>query len=114
MAHSRPPDRLSASDTYSSASVVREADGRLIVSLHVTPRARRDALSLDDGVLRVSVRAPAVDGAANDALIALLADRLDLPRRAFTLLAGISSRQKRLAITGMTADEFQRKLQPPC
>jgi len=108
MARSRPP----ADDLRNSGTVAWDADGRLIVSLRVTPRAKHDALSLEDGALRVWVHAAPVDGGANEAVIALLANRLNVPRRAFTLLSGASSRQKRIAIAGVTAAELLRKLQP--
>lgn len=108
MARFRPP----ANDSGAQFAAVQAMDGRLIVSLRVTPRARRVALELEDGELRAWVRAAPVDGAANEAVIALLASRLAVPRRACTLLAGASSRQKRIAIAGLTVEEFLRKLQP--
>ncbi len=50
-----------------------------------------------DGVLRVRVTAPPVDGAANEALLRLLADRLGVPRRDLRLVSGASARQKVVA-----------------
>ena len=52
----------------------------------------------------VRVAAPPVDGAANDALIAFLADALHVPRRAVRIVSGERSRQKRVAIAGDAAD----------
>jgi uncharacterized protein YggU (UPF0235/DUF167 family) len=50
------------------------------------PRARRNALKFEGETLRAWLTAPPVDGAANAALVALLAERLGIPKRAVTLL----------------------------
>ena len=88
----------------------RDEPGRVILSIRVTPRARREALTLSEGQLRAWVRAAPVDGAANDALIALLADRLRVPRRDITILRGETARQKQVAIVGLTADTLRQRL----
>jgi len=89
---------------------LREVDGRLILSLRVTPRASRDALAIERGQLRVWLQASPVDGAANAALIALLAERLRLPKTAITIIRGAAARNKQAAITGLTADEARQRL----
>ena len=50
-------------------------------------------------------RPPPVDGAANDALIAFLAELFDRPKRDVTIVSGHTSRQKRIAIAGLTEDQ---------
>jgi uncharacterized protein len=74
----------------------------------VIPRARRTEFSgvRDDAVL-VRVAAPPVEGAANDAVIGLLAATCRVPRRAVRLVRGESSRQKRIAIDGVTPDQVR-------
>lgn len=70
-----------------------------VLSLAVVPQARRTgADGLHDGALRVRLLAPPVDGKANDALLAWLADELDLPRRALRLVRGATSRRKQVEI----------------
>ena len=54
-----------------------------------------------DGVLRARVAAPAVDGAANEALLRLLADELGVPRRDVRLVAGTTARTKVVAVDGV-------------
>ncbi|HET9109972.1 MAG TPA: DUF167 domain-containing protein [Ktedonobacterales bacterium] len=88
----------------------RDEPGRVILSIRVTPRARREALTLAEGQLRAWVRAAPVDGAANDALIALLADRLRLPRRDIAILRGETARQKQVAIAGQSAETLRQRL----
>ncbi len=61
-------------------------------------------------VLKVKVHAPPVEGRANEALCEFLADRLDLPRRAITVLRGDTSRQKVLRISGLTLDAVKAAL----
>jgi uncharacterized protein YggU (UPF0235/DUF167 family) len=80
------------------------------VAVRVTPRARRNALTLEGETLRAWLMAPPVEGAANAALLALLAERLGLPKRAVTLLRGESSREKVVAIEGISAEEFRNRL----
>lgn len=88
----------------------RENGSRLIVSVRVTPRARRNALAFEDGILRAWLMAPPVEGAANAALLALLAERLGLPKRAVALVRGETSREKVVAIEGISAEELSRRL----
>ena len=57
-----------------------------------------------DGVLRARVGAPAVEGAANNALIRLIADELGIARRDVRIVAGATSRQKLVVIEGIDPD----------
>jgi uncharacterized protein len=89
---------------------LREEANRLLVTVRITPRARRNELTFADGVLHVRLTAPPVEGAANATLIALLAERLGLPRRAIHILRGTAARHKTVALDGLSADGFQRKI----
>ena len=62
--------------------------------------------------MKVKVTAPPVDAAANDALVRLLAERLDCPRGAVRMLRGQTSRHKVLAISGMSAKAVAARLAP--
>ena len=57
-----------------------------------------------DGILRAHVAAPAVAGAANQSLLRLLADELDVPRRSVRLVAGAAGRQKLVVVDGVDPD----------
>ena len=57
-----------------------------------------------DGILRAHVSAPAVAGAANQSLLRLLADELDVPRRAVRLVAGAAGRQKLIVVDGVSPE----------
>lgn len=84
----------------------REERGRVILTIHVTPRARRERLTVRDGSLRAWLRAAPVDGAANEALIALLAERLGVRRSAISIVRGQTAREKLVAIAGATLASF--------
>jgi uncharacterized protein YggU (UPF0235/DUF167 family) len=74
-------------------------------AVRLTPRAALDRVDgVVDGVLRARVGAPAVEGAANNALIRLIADELDVPRSAVRIIAGASSRQKLIVVDGADAE----------
>ncbi|MDP6666771.1 MAG: DUF167 domain-containing protein [Dehalococcoidia bacterium] len=81
------------------------------ISIRLQPRASRDEVSgwNDEGALRVRVKAPPVDGAANTALIQLLAKRLGIARSNVSLVSGASSRSKTVEITGVSDDDLFRK-----
>lgn len=79
----------------------QEASGNLILRLHVQPGARKtEIVGLHGEVLKVRLAAAPVDGKANAALIAFLAEALDVTRRQVELLGGTASREKRLRISG--------------
>jgi uncharacterized protein YggU (UPF0235/DUF167 family) len=71
----------------------------------LTPRAGSDHVDgAVDGILRAHVSAPAVGGAANQALIRLLADELGIGRHSVRLVAGAAGRQKLIVVEGVEPD----------
>jgi uncharacterized protein (TIGR00251 family) len=91
--------------------VIADSPDGAVLTLKVVPRAGRTQLAgTRDGALLVRLAAAPVDGAANDALIAFLADRLDLPKAHLELTAGARSRSKRILVRGRTADEIAARL----
>ncbi|HLG66197.1 MAG TPA: DUF167 domain-containing protein [Ktedonosporobacter sp.] len=80
------------------------------ISVRVIPRSNKSALEWEQGAIKARLKAPPVDGAANQALIELLAERLAVPRRAITIVRGTTSRQKTVEIEGVTVEEVERKI----
>ena len=73
------------------------------LAVRLTPRAGADRIDGvgEDGSLRVRVAAPPVDGAANDALVRLLATELGVARAGVRLVGGAAGRRKVLEIQGI-------------
>jgi uncharacterized protein len=79
---------------------VAPTDVRFAVRL--TPRSWSNAIDgVVDGALRIRVSAGAVEGAANAALVNLLADELGVARRDVRIVAGATSRQKLVVVDGV-------------
>ena len=79
--------------------------------VRVTPRAGRSAVAgVRDGALLVRLAAPPVEGAANEALIAFVADLLDRPKRDVEIVAGEKSRNKRVRVAGARATDLHAQL----
>jgi uncharacterized protein (TIGR00251 family) len=88
----------------------RALRGGVELTVRLTPRGgktRIEGVTLWDGqpCLKVRVPAPPVDGAANAALVAFLAEALGLPRAAVRLTAGERSRVKRVELRGESLPE---------
>jgi len=93
-------------------NVVRESRGKVLLSVHVQPRSRQNAIvGVRDKSLLLKVNAPPVDGAANEAVIALLAKALDLPKSTFSVQQGTKSREKSVKVEHITADDVLKLLE---
>ncbi len=82
------------------------------LSIRVQPGAKRSGLErlAGDGGWKVRLRARAVEGQANAALVEQLAEWLDVPRSRVTLVRGQTGRQKVVAVAGLEAGEADRRL----
>lgn len=75
----------------------------LRIAVRVTPRSSREAFGGSDAEhFAARLTAPPVEGAANAALVQLVARSFGVPRRAVTLVAGDTARVKRLLVEGDT------------
>lgn len=80
------------------------------INVRVIPRSSKNAIAWEEGALKVRLKAPPVDGAANEALLALLSERLGLPKRDIHIVHGATGRHKTVEITGMTAEALEQKI----
>ncbi len=86
-------------------------DGGVTFAVRVQPRAPKSGLAGEvDGVLKIRLAAPPVEGQANDELIRLLAELFDAPRRRIAILSGQTSRNKVISVSGISIDEAERVL----
>jgi uncharacterized protein (TIGR00251 family) len=90
----------SADPARSSAPWRRErADGSVTLEIHCQPGAKRtEVVGLHGDCLKVRLVAPPVEGRANTALIAFIADQFGVPQRAVTIVRGEMARRKTVHI----------------
>ena len=91
---------------------VRQDGNDVLLTLHVQPRSSRNRLVFE-GSDRLMLRliAPPVEGAANAACCAFLAELLDLPKSSITILRGETARRKQVRIQGADAADILARLQ---
>jgi uncharacterized protein len=91
--------------------VIRQTATGVEFDVRVIPRAGRSGIAGErEGRVLVRLGAPPVEGAANEALVTLIADLFDCPKRAVRLVAGERSRSKRVAVDGVSAADAERLL----
>lgn len=79
--------------------------------VRVQPRASRTEFAgRMNGVLRIRLQAPPVDGAANEALVSFLADELGVPRRQVRIVSGFGSRNKVVEVESPSRPALDRIL----
>ena len=87
-----------------------EADG-VSFEVRVQPRSSKTEISgIQDGILRVRLTSPPVDGAANRQCIELLSRKMKIPKRAIRIASGASARRKRLKVLGLGVEEMKNIL----
>jgi uncharacterized protein (TIGR00251 family) len=90
---------------------IDEIKGGISFRVRVHPRARRDAIAGEIGdALKIDLKAPPVDGRANEACIEFFAKLLKVPRGSVTIASGHSGRNKIVRISGITAEQLRRRL----
>jgi uncharacterized protein (TIGR00251 family) len=83
------------------------------ISLRVYPNAARNEVAgFADGVLRVKVAAPPLQGRANRELLAFLSQVLGVGKGTLTIIKGHTSRDKVIAISGLSQEEVIGRLLP--
>ena len=91
---------------------IRNAPSGATFQVKVHPRAKKNAITGEVGdALKLALTTPPVEGRANEACIAFLADVLNVPRSSVTIAAGESSRNKVVRVRALSAAQIQEKLQ---
>lgn len=83
-----------------------------VLEIRARPGARREGIARDPWTAAwvVTVPAPARDGAANRAILRLVAERLSVPEAALEWVAGARGRRKLLRVRGLSPAEAARRL----
>jgi uncharacterized protein (TIGR00251 family) len=91
---------------------LRETDDGVLVPVQVIPRASRtESAGAVDGVFRIRLAAPPVEGAANRALIEYFVKLLGCPKREISLAAGERGKRKLLLVRGLPRQAILERLQ---
>ncbi|PWU17488.1 MAG: YggU family protein [Verrucomicrobia bacterium] len=90
---------------------LREQQDGVLLSVKLQPRASANEIGQPLGAeLRIKVTAPPVDAAANEALVRLLAEKLDCPRNKVELVRGHTSRHKTIKLYSLSAQQVLERL----
>ena len=86
-------------------------DGRVTFAVRGQPRASKSGVAGElDGVLKIRLAAPPVEGRANEELIRVLAELFEAPRQRIAILSGQTSRNKVVSVSGISIGEAERVL----
>ena len=92
---------------------IHESNAGVSFAVKVHPRAKHDAITGEMGdALKLALKAPPVEGRANEACIEFFAKLLKVPRSSVTIASGATSRLKVVRISGITAGQLRRHLNP--
>ena len=97
--------------------MIRATAGGCTLAIRVQPGAKKTAIigiygAGEQAALKIAIQSPPIEGRANEALIAFLAQTLSLPKSSIHLLSGQSSRSKIVHIKGLASAEAERLLHP--
>lgn len=92
-------------------SWLRTAGDGVVLSLHVQPGAAQTEVAGPHGdALKIRLAAPPVDGKANAALLAFIAEKVGVRGTAVELVGGQASRSKRVRVGGATPQQVMKGL----
>src|SRR3954447_17409022 len=87
---------------------LQERDGSVTFEVCVIPRSSKSEIVGElDGTLKIKLKAPPVDGAANDELVRLIAKELEMPQSSIEIVSGHSSKKKRVCVNGVSAYQIR-------
>lgn len=91
--------------------LVRETKNGLSFDIHVNPHASRAGIAgISEGVLKVKVTAPPVEGAANEACIGLLSKKMGLRKSQIKISAGARGRKKTILVSEISKTDLEQKI----
>jgi uncharacterized protein len=98
-----------------SMAMLREFAGGVTLAVRAQPGAKKTALvgvygEGDAAQLKITVQAPPVEGRANEALIAFLAETFGIPKRSVEIVSGERLRSKVFLLRGVTIQQARSKL----
>lgn len=83
----------------------------VLVSLHVLPNAPKSQIIGEyNGSLKIKIKAPPVDGKANEAIITFFSDFFELSKSKIEISKGDKSKEKTLLLCGALIQQIQAKV----
>ena len=93
------------------SKLLKDAPKKATIDVKVLPRSSKDTIVGEkDGVYKIKLTAPAIEGKANKALLKLLAKRLGIPKREIIIISGERSRIKSIRIERLTVEQIKKIL----
>ena len=82
------------------------------ISVRITPRSKKNEIVsvMEDGVIKIKLTAPPVDGKANEALLKFLAVTLKISKNNLEIVGGLSGRNKLIAIFDLLPSEVEERI----
>jgi uncharacterized protein (TIGR00251 family) len=98
--------------SHASPGRVRvDADPSCVLAVRVQPRSSKEEVAgVSEGVVRIRLTAPPVEGKANEALLKFLSKKLGIPKGRLELVAGDHGRNKLVRVHGLAGEEVRARL----
>lgn len=91
--------------------MIEVTKGGVRLHLFIQPKSsKNEIVGVHNGLLKIKITAPPVDGKANEGVIAFLSDYFDLPKRDITIIRGETGRQKTVELLGVSEQFVREKL----
>lgn len=92
---------------------IKDTEKGAVLEIRLLPRSSRcEVAGVQDGALKVKITAPPVEGRANEECIRFLSDLLRTRKSAISIIAGEKSKNKKILVSGMTAQEIEKVIRP--
>ena len=91
--------------------MIETVKGGVRLHLFIQPKSsKNEVVGSHNGLLKIKITAPPVDGKANECLVEFLSDILDIPKRDISIVRGETGRNKTVELTGVTENLLREKL----
>ena len=81
-----------------------------VIAVRVVPRSQKSGIVeiMDDGVIKIRLVSPPIEGKANDELIKIISKTIHCPKSAIEIISGFSAKTKIIAIYGFDPDKVNQ------
>ena len=91
--------------------MIETVKGGVRLHLFIQPKSsKNEVVGPHNGLLKIKITAPPVDGKANECLVEFLSDILDIPKRDISIVRGETGRNKTVELRELTEEAVRKKL----